>query len=370
MELANLIPVSHHCSSTLPETSGVGNVFIEGLLIRDQVFKIRTHSSRMLEIAGHTRRSVLRLGATLLLNGAVIRGFGFGRVSSLEQVARSVPVGSAGWHYRQYVVHAGVMIGSIPIFSKQGVGGAAIALEEASQSESAVTSLQLTAGSWPARLKGFNRFGATQEVVREEKGAVAESAYLSFMASSREKGLADARKAFTSGSATQTFTVARGRATDVGCAFKLQHQTLDARYTWSNSDQVLDELDAQNFLPPQKPVPDYGPGCLPTFLFAIRRAISQGGGGTSSYVHNDKVFRLRIESKADANSGHRLITGWTAEAGERSETEFKLWLAVNDPVALPDKIEFRPRGFLKLTLEADGSAPIQALKPILGKNRG
>ena len=262
------------------------------------------------------------------------------------------------------------MLGSIPIFSKQSVGGAAIALEEAQDKETAVTGLQLAAGSWPERLKGFNRYGATQEVVREEKGAVIESAYVSFMATSREKGLADARKAFASQAGMQMFTVARGRATSAGCAFGLQHQMLAAKYTWCNSMAVLDQLAGKTPLAPEERVANYGPGCLPTFLFAVRRAIVNGEDSTSAYVHNGKVYRLRMQTKVDEDSGLRVMSGASMSAEERGESNFRVWVSPKDRTGLPCRIEFRAKSFLKLTLDTDRSASVESLQPLLRTVQG
>ena len=311
---------------------------------------------------------MFRIAAALWLRGADSRLSARDGASPLAEAAGSVDKGT--WRYRQYAVHATVMVGSIPIFSKQNVGGAAMALEEAQDQETAVTGLQLTAGSWPERLKGFNRYGLTQEVVREEKGAVTESAYVSFMATSREKGLADARKAFASQTGTQMFTVARGRATNAGCAFALQHRTLDAKYTWCNSMAVLDQLAGKTPLAPEERVANYGPGCLPTFLFAVRRAIVNGEDSTSAYVHNGKVYRLRMRTKADEDSGLRVMTGVSVSAEEREEGGFRIWFSPQDPTGLPCKIEFRAKSFLKLTLETDRSASVESLQPLLRTIRG
>jgi hypothetical protein len=143
---------------------------------------------------------------------------------------------------------------------------------------------------------------------------------------------------------------------------------LDLKYTWCNCVDLLDELDTGDPLPAEEPVANYGPGCLPTFLFAVRRATQKSADGASNYIHNGKVFRLRTQLKMDQNSGQRIITGWTSEIGERSEAEFKIWLANDDATALPVKIEFHPRAFLKLTLEADQSSHSTALQPVLGRS--
>lgn len=239
-----------------------------------------------------------------------------------------------------------------------------MAFEQAIQDNSVLTGLQFIAGSWPDRLRGFNRFGATQEIVREQKQAIAQSAYVGFMASSREEGLSDARKAFVSPTGTQTFTVAVGRATAEGCTYVTKQRTFDSKLRWTDCVGFMGDLDADTKLPPETHVANYGPGCLPTFLYAVRRATTSPDQ-SSTYVHNGKVYRLRVQSKVDAKSGQRVITGWTSEIGTRGESEFRFWLAQNDPTSLPIRIEFRARSFLKLTLETEETAFKHALRPLL-----
>ncbi|HEX4169534.1 MAG TPA: hypothetical protein VHZ55_29070 [Bryobacteraceae bacterium] len=330
-------------------------------------------SCGVLRSTGCTRRSLVRLGTALLLNGTLNRLLAFEVGLSRAQFAMAVPANGATWSYRQYAVHATVMLGSIPIFHKQNVGGAAVSLEAATHNQSEWTAMQFTAGSWPDRLKGFNRFGATQEIVREQNGAVVESEYRSFMSTSREKGLADARKAFTSSAERQMFTIARGRTTRGGCWFSLEHKAIEADYNWCTCVDLLADLNATADLPPKEPLTNCGPGCPPTFLFAVRRALTRvpgsDGSSVSSYVHNGKIYHLRTQTKADENSGQRMVSMRTADSNEGAEAEFKIWLTPKDATALPVKIEFRPRSFLKLTLEMDGS-PGQALRPILSIGRG
>lgn len=52
--------------------------------------------------------------------------------------------------------HRDARLDSIAV--KENVGGGAIAIERAVDGASVWTALQFVAGSWPDRLKGFNRF--------------------------------------------------------------------------------------------------------------------------------------------------------------------------------------------------------------------
>jgi hypothetical protein len=282
----------------------------------------------------------------------------------VEEIAARRSGNSINAQFRRYRVNATVMIASVPIFSKQNVGGACLVIEEDTCRECTVTGLQFAAGSWPDRLKGFNRFGVSREAVREENGAVVESAYVSCMAACVEKNFVEARQAFTGAQELLPFTIARGRSTVTGCASQVERRMAPAKYSWCNCFEFADELDGQPALPPETPADGFAGHALPTFLFAVRRAIQTGCTASTPYIHNSKVHRLRTRRHPDPQSNELSITGWVSTPGEPGETEFKLWMSAHDGTALPTRIEFRPRGFLKLTLEHDPTQNGPALRSL------
>ncbi len=105
----------------------------------------------------------------------------------IDRLADQAAPGVIITHTRRYRVHATISVLSVPLFSKDNVGGACAIVEEAVCGPSRTTALQFAGGSWPERLKGFNRFGMTQEAVSERGEDVLESAYLSFMTTSAER---------------------------------------------------------------------------------------------------------------------------------------------------------------------------------------
>jgi hypothetical protein len=253
----------------------------------------------------------------------------------------------------RYRVNATVMIACVPVFSKQNVGGAYLGVEQTLIGGAAVTRLEFAAGSWPERLKGFNRFGATRETVREENGGVVESAYVSFMASSREQNFTEAREAFRRAPESLPLAVARGRSTSAGCAFAIEHRAAPGNYSWRNCLDLAGGFDDLP-LPAAAPLEEYPGGALPTFLFALRRAIlTNSPAATTLYTHNGKVYRLRTRSQIDPRSNELAFTCRISSRAEPGQTEFKLWLASRDRTALPTRIEFHPKSFLKLTLEQE-----------------
>jgi hypothetical protein len=236
------------------------------------------------------------------------------------------------------------MVACVPVFSKQNVGGAYLGVEQTAVDGATVTRLDFAAGSWPERLKGFNRFGATREMVREENRAVVESAYVSFMASSHEKNFREARQAFQNAPESLPLTVARGRSTADGCAFAIEHRTAPRNYSWQNCLDLAAEFD-RLALPPA----ESAARVLPTFLFALHRAILMDSPETTTlYTHNGKAYRLRTRSQIDLHSNEIAFT-----CSISGQTEFKLWLGSRDRTALPTRIEFHPKSFLKLTLEQE-----------------
>jgi hypothetical protein len=98
----------------------------------------------------------------------------------------------------------------------------------------------------------------------EEYGAVRESGYLSFMSTSHESEMKEARKAFRLQGASQTFTFARGRFTNRGFAYVLEHRTLEAGWTWRSCTNLLTNSDPADYLPPEQSIAGSGSCCLPS----------------------------------------------------------------------------------------------------------
>jgi hypothetical protein len=250
---------------------------------------------------------------------------------------------------RWYRVHATVEILSVPLVSKDNVGGAWFAVEQSVSGPSRTTVLRFSGGSWPERLRGFNRFGMTQEVVREEGAAIVESAYLSFMTSSAEKSIEQARKAFEDPSRALSITVAHGNATRSGYSSALDRLTASARYTWSNAAQLLEEIRGRVSPAEEVSLGTESASAFPTFLYAVRAAVLAGAEtGRCTFIHNAKLYCLRTRWKEQE------LTGWIAE--EESSREFEFRVRFDSRRELPVRIEFRPKSFLRLVFEHDPSA--------------
>lgn len=311
-----------------------------------------------------TRRSILLLSAAWLVDRSVGRLFARQAAPSVAELALRWPVHAASFRSRHYVVNATVILGSIPVLSKSRIGGAFLSCEEAAGSECAVTGLQFGAGSWPDRLKGFNRFGMTQELVRDRCGTILESVYSSLMTACGENSVAQARRAFLDTADRLHLTIAKGRSTLAGSTANIRHETGTANLSWIDCPKLFAQLDEGN-APVYLPVSESEGGrALPTFLYAVRRAIQNPQHTASFYAHNGQVYSLESQVRTDSKSGELAVTARTRRRGAQDYSEFKLWMGAGE-TDLPTRIEFRARSFLKLTLETDPNPSGPVFKRLL-----
>ena len=302
-----------------------------------------------------SRRSLVLLPALWLLDRGVAPLLAKGTSSNGERAVGPLSPPDSDFRTRNYVVNATVMIGVIPIFTQSRVGGAVLAIEQESAQKNSRLALQFGAGTWPERLKGFNRFGMTRELVQTDNCEVAESSYMSFMASSRETNFSQAEQAFRSKSRTLPVTIAAGRCSPQGCTKDLVHDAVTPDRTWRNCPTLVQNFERRMAPIPTATLQRTGTSqVLPTFLYCVRSALLQNGPATeTTYAHNAELYRLKTEAHHNNHSGHRILTCRTSRLDGHGASEFNLWSVPGRDADLPLRIEFRPRSFLKLTLEAD-----------------
>jgi hypothetical protein len=263
---------------------------------------------------------------------------------------RPAPAGGKA-HFQRYRVQAAVSLFGVPVIWKDGVGAACLLVEEAASG--AATAIQFVSGSWPDRLKGFNRFGMTQEVVLEENGSVRESGYISFMTSSPEKNSDQAYRAFTERPRMLTLAVACGLASPSGYRWSLEHPSIAPEATWLDGPSLMEKFRGQEVALHDGALPSRD-RVYPTFLHSVRKTILRRSSERCTFIHNAKLYDLH--PRFSESGGSALLTGRIAEQGASGESEFRVWFDASDPAALPSKIEFRPKSFLHLTFHQDPAA--------------
>lgn len=310
-----------------------------------------------------TRRTVLGMLLESLLPG--VFACGAPNVSPWNP-ARLIPNGPdcvSQIQSRRYRVHAMVSVFAIPVISKEGVGAACAMVEQIGQGPTLTTVLQFAAGSWPERAAGLNRFGMTQEVVREKSATVEDSAYVSFITNSPERRWDQARSAFATRMRALILSVARGTATAGGHTSQVEHVEVPAEITWMDAPRLIEGFRQGRWDHSGPPSTFPAASAFPTFLFAVRGAMTAGAPyARRQFIHNGELHTLHAILTPERDA--MILAGRITGRHDRPESEFRAWFDPREASGLPTRIDFRPRNFLRLVFEHDPSADGPALSSL------
>ena len=267
----------------------------------------------------------------------------------------------AGYSYR---VDATVLLLSIPVFTRTGVGSG-YARHRGTRG-AGIHEFEFAAGSVPERAHGLNRMGMIRESVSEAGEGIEEAHYFGFMTASGEENLAEARKALEKHAATSTYVAIEGQsragmATCRKARFEAETGSMDWPRLIEKAELACKEAAGRAS---EERVP-CGHGTLPTFLYALYRAIDSARPQEhQTFTYSRDRYELTTRKDPDARTGQRLaerglpvraesvvrLTGTIRNQRAGSHTPFRLW--VEEGSAVPLRIEYQPRGFLQLALEA------------------
>jgi hypothetical protein len=87
-------------------------------------------------------------------------------------------------------------------------------------------------------------------------------------------------------------------------------------------------------------------------LAALLRKRAKRAAGR--YVYNEQEYLMEIEASPQSGSAERLLTVRGSVRNRRTghQTPFRVWVEDSPGSVVPVRIEFQPRSFLRLTLEA------------------
>jgi hypothetical protein len=282
---------------------------------------------------------------------------------------------------RTYRADAVIVLLSVPVFRRPGVGSGFASLAEATQEGERYYSLRFAGASRPERAAGLDRVGALREVVREQSETLREAAYFGVLTSSPEETLEEGRRSLAkNASKWNEYTAIDGQSQ---CGFTrsaVTHFRLQA--DGAPNLRVIAEARAnfQTNRPPWRE--NQWPGnreghAPPTFLYALMRAIRLPQRVSESwYVYSERSYRLRLEKAQDRQQGQRFaelgltsrpdrvieVRGRTREEQSGRQTSFRLWIEEGPENSLPLRIEFQPRSYLRLSFEVDPQAATTPLE--------
>lgn len=280
-----------------------------------------------------------------------------------------------------YRADAVVVLLSVPVFRRPGVGSGFASLAEATHESERYYSLRFAGASRPERAAGLDRVGTLREVVREQGATLREAAYFGVLTSSPEETLEEGRRSLAkNANKWNQYTAIEGKSQCGLTRSAVTHFQLPA--AGAPNLRVIAEARAnfQTNRPPWRE--NQWPGnreghAPPTFLYALMRAIRLPQRvGESWYVYSERSYRLRLEKAQDRQQGQRFaelgltsrpdrvieVRGRTREEQSGRQTTFRLWIEEGPENCLPLRIEFQPRSYLRLSFEVDPQAATTPLE--------
>ena len=274
-----------------------------------------------------------------------------------------------------YRADAVILLFSLPIYRRAGVGDGLAALTEVVHPDHRYLSLRFAGASHPDRAAGLDRVGSIHEVVVERDAAPYEAAYFGVLTSSPEETIEEGRRSLAKTEAKwNDFTAidghsGRGRTRSAVTHFRLPSPAgSNARIIKHARDHFQENPPAwrESHWPS-----DAGGGAPRTFLYALTRAIRSREAATETwYVYNERSYRLRIEKERDPQQALRFaqlgltarpdavleVRGRIREERGGHPVTFRLWIEDGPKMSLPLRIEFQPRSYLRLAFEVDPKA--------------
>jgi hypothetical protein len=274
---------------------------------------------------------------------------------------------------RHYRADAQVLLLGIPVLRREGVGGGSARWHEF-ESGGLTRLLEFSGYSLPEHAAGLNRLGVIREMLRNPGRPDLECIYFGVMTASPEESAEDARKALHSAAKEQMYTAIQGRITGSETETAIAHFLAPSAIHGGHSTELV--MRAQQVLladPQPAPATRGEAGSLP-FLQTLAHLRMQPDGRDGRYTYGGKTYRLQLARAADPKSteyfrGRKLI-GDSArvvrvsgrlrrEASGKDqggkEIDFRVWISTSGERALPLRIEYQAKAYLRLVFEAAGA---------------
>jgi hypothetical protein len=281
-------------------------------------------------------------------------------VAAGTQAPAPRPASGTGEEYAEgrYRVDATILLLGVPVFRRNNVGEARIALRQHRQGDARHIELLFAAFSDAARSHGLDRRGWLREVIEEDNSSARRAAVLGIMSESPEQSAAEARQALHAASAAPRYVAIDGLNLPGRTRSRVAH--FQGGTGLSPLDDEMAALARASFDSPAPPWretawPDLEDGIAPsTFLYAILRALERGLPATQSgYVYNEDRYHLRLETVRRDSAGSARCARVVVRNLTRAlpPAQFRVWHDSSGNSRLPLRVELQPRSFLRLTLE-------------------
>jgi hypothetical protein len=269
---------------------------------------------------------------------------------------------------RRYRADAQILVLSLPILRRSGVGGGSVVWREWREPAGLNRLLEFTGYSNPERAAGLSRLGMIRETSRGDGHAPRESSYFGVMTASPEESAEEAHKALHSAATEAVYTAIHGRIADGQVETATAHFTGPARLSADRRNELFARAEQALAAAPKKPPEFRASGAIPAlFLHALADALRTPERGQTQYVYNGRLYRLWVRNAADprtaayfrerglirAGAGVVRVAGKVRREAGGKETEFRLWIEEGAAPPVPLRIDFQPKSYLRLVLEAE-----------------
>lgn len=271
---------------------------------------------------------------------------------------------------RTYRVDATILLFSFSIFTRAGVGKGHARHVVTRSPDRSVHQLEFEAGSLPDRAHGLNRLGLIRETVAEADSGILEANYFGFMTASKEESLGEAKRALNDKAAQSTFVAIEGQSRPGEARSRRARFSSDARTGWGELEREAQAAvrDPSQTSGESRFQSGVSGAAAPTFLFALWGAMSSAQARLKQiYVYSGDRYELTTSRRPDPKTGRRFadrgmvprpesviaLTGTIHNLRTGNKTPFRLWTEEASR-SVPLRIEYQPRGFLQLALEAEG----------------
>jgi hypothetical protein len=254
---------------------------------------------------------------------------------------------------RHYSVHATILMLGVPVLVRRDVGGGYASVELGASGGVDAVGLQFSAGAWPQRAAGINRFGVLKEAIIDGESPVVVFAGL--VSANRESSLSEARRALNASSSSAEVTVTRGGSLDGRAWDQTENVPVQSPPSWVEAESLLTQLLHREA---GVPVRERDTGELASFLCTMHRAALRPEPSRFRFFHSSKLYTLQT-TWTDKSS--RELAGEIHNASGSKSAEFKASYAPGDSSGLPVHIEYHARSFLKLTFESVSSTDHPAI---------
>ena len=267
---------------------------------------------------------------------------------------------------RRYRVDAQILILTVPLLRRAGVGAGNAAWREAADPDGAIRLLEFAAWSHPGRAAGLNRLGFFQERVRLAGAGMAEAIYFGLMTVSGEETAEEGRKALHPSAGNAAYSAVDARiqkhSMDTALAQFLAPAALSAGHRADLEDMARHALAGA----PHQSV-DFSPGGdpPPPFLHAMAELFRQPDQSEGCYIYNGRQYLLRLRRACDPKAGEHFrsrglangeiveINGVLQRVTEGNPIDFRVWVEEGASHPIPLRIEYQPKSYLRLIFEAE-----------------